>query len=104
MSETQKSIVEWADETFGLSKSNMRVAARANEEMAELLRALSVDDQNMSALEECADVYIVLCRVVSNLGGDFQALVDAKMARNRKREWKLDGSGHGYHVRNKELA
>jgi hypothetical protein len=103
MHETQASIVKWANKTFGLSNSNMRVATRANEEMAELLRALSVDDENMSALEECADVYIVLCRVVSNLGGDFQALVDAKMTRNRKREWKVDGSGHGYHVRNREI-
>jgi NTP pyrophosphatase (non-canonical NTP hydrolase) len=101
MIESQESITKWANETFGLSTSNMRVAARANEEMAELLRALSVDDQNQKALDECADVFIVLCRVVSNLGGDFQELIDRKMEINRARTWNLDGSGHGYHVRAK---
>ncbi len=101
MIETQESISKWADDTFGPTSSTMRVAVRANEEMAELLRALSVDDFNQKALDECADVYIVLCRVVTRLGGDFQELIDAKMAINRKREWNLDGSGHGYHVRAK---
>jgi hypothetical protein len=89
MIESQESITKWANETFGLSTSNMRVAARANEEMAQ------------KALDECADVFIVLCRVVSNLGGDFQELIDRKMEINRARTWNLDGSGHGYHVRAK---
>src|SRR6185436_19430278 len=101
MTETQKSISMWANETFGSSGSNMRVAVRANEEMAELLRALSVDDNNQKALDECTDVVIVLCRLVERLGGDFCELIDAKMRINRSREWKKDGSGHGYHVREK---
>jgi NTP pyrophosphatase (non-canonical NTP hydrolase) len=101
MNETQASISKWANETFGPSGTNMRIAARANEEMAELLRALSVDDNNQQALDECADVVIVLCRLVERLGGDFGELVDAKMVINRAREWNKDGSGHGYHVRKK---
>lgn len=35
-----------------------------------------------------------------HLGIDLQAAIDAKMDVNRnKRVWKLDGSGHGYHVK-----
>lgn len=33
--ETQTSISEWADETFGPATSNMRIATRANEEIDE---------------------------------------------------------------------
>lgn len=35
--------IGWADQIFGPASSNARVAARANEEMAELLRALTAD-------------------------------------------------------------
>lgn len=99
--ENQISISEWANETFGPAGSNIRVAARANEEMAELLRALTVDDNNPKAAEEVADVFIVLYRVAWRLGVDIHHEIDKKMAINRKREWNLDGSGHGYHVRAK---
>lgn len=158
--ETQKTITNWADETFGPVNNNFRVAARANEEMAELLRALSVGDEE-KAREEAADVVIVLARLATRLerklfpptwpehnskrptnyatlanndmswllmrlemdqnsidahgdiwnivslmhaicirlGTDLQTEIDKKMAVNRARTWKLDGSGHGYHVR-----
>lgn len=99
--ETQESITQWANETFGPPASNMRVAARANEEMAELLRVLSVDDHHAKAAEEIADVVIVLSRLASSLSVDIQEEIDKKMAINRQREWKLDKTGHGYHVRDK---
>lgn len=99
--ETQESITQWANETFGPPASNMRVAARANEEMAELLRVLSVDDHHAKAAEEIADVVIVLSRLASNLSIDLQEEIDKKMSINRQREWKLDKTGHGYHVRDK---
>jgi len=96
--ETQQSITAWADETFGPSTSNMRIATRANEEMAELLRALSVDDTSPDAAVEIADVVIVLSRLASKLGVDIAAEVDRKMSINRhQRTWVLDGSGHGQH-------
>jgi hypothetical protein len=44
--EDQESISAWADQTFGPASSNARVAAKANEEMAELLRALIADDNH----------------------------------------------------------
>jgi NTP pyrophosphatase (non-canonical NTP hydrolase) len=101
--ETQKSVTDWANETFGTAGSTARVAARANEEMAELLRALTVDDAHPKAAEEVADIVIVLYRVATRLGVDLHAEIDRKMAINRTREWKLSSDGHGYHVRDKAV-
>ena len=162
--ETQRTICDWALNTFGPSGSNLRVAARANEEMAELLRAVTAKAPWHDILEEAADVLIVLARVgerlcvelefqpvtlkplspratikqavcgvnrniaylldtlawdnpaqerlldawysllrlIKHMGGDAQAVVDAKMAKNRKRVWNHDGTGHGYHLRDKQ--
>ncbi len=102
MAETQESISQWCEATFGPTGSNARVAARANEEMAELLRALTVDDAQAKAPEEIADIVIILFRLATRLGVDLQQEIDRKMAVNRRRVWNLDGSGHGYHVRAKE--
>ena len=99
--ETQESITAWANATFGAASSNARVAARANEEMAELLRALTEDDNHPKAWEEIADIVIVLCRVATLLGVDIAEAVNVKMRVNRTRQWNLDGSGHGYHTREK---
>lgn len=99
--ETQKSISDWADSTFGPAGSNARVAARANEEMAELLRCLTADDNHPKAAEELADTVIVLQRLGTRMGVDIQEEVNKKMGVNRTREWKLDNTGHGYHVRKK---
>lgn len=97
--ETQESVSAWAVQTFGPVGSNLRVAARANEEMAELLRCLSVDDNSPNAPEECADVIIVLMRLLDRFEANMHDAIDAKMAKNRQRKWEKDGSGHGYHVR-----
>lgn len=99
--ETQATIARWADDTFGPAPSNMRIGTRANEEMAEVLRALAMDDHNAAAVVEMADVVIIFMRLARNLGADLLQEVDRKMAINRTREWVLDGSGHGYHVRTK---
>ena len=97
--ENQKTVSDWADETFGPVSTNARVAARANEEMAELLRALTADDQSPQAANEIADVFIVLYRLATRLGVDAHEEVDKKMAVNRQRAWAKDGTGHGYHTR-----
>lgn len=80
--ETQLSISEWANETFGASGSSLRVVTRANEEMAELLGCLSIDDASPKALEEIADVFIVLYRAAWRLGGDVHAAIDRKRWRS----------------------
>lgn len=107
MTETQKTISTWSNDTFGPAGSNARVAARANEEMAELLRALTSDDAHPKAPEEIADVVIVLYRLADRMGIDLHEQINAKMEINRKREWKQEGwagSGCGYHVRDKQAT
>lgn len=96
MLETQQTIARWAETTFGPA-TNLRVAVRANQEMAELLTALAQDEQHPEALEEIADIYITLCRVAESLG-DLQAVVQDKMSVNRARTWKKDFTGCGQHV------
>lgn len=96
--EDQATIAEWCDATFGPVGSNVRVASRANEEMAELVTALALDEHHAKAAEEIADIVIILYRLAHRLGADLHAEVDRKMAINRGRAWRLDGSGHGYHV------
>jgi MazG-like family len=96
--ETQVSISQWAEATFGPSGSNARAVARANREMSELLEHVTADDRHPGAAEEVADIVIVLYRIATRLGVDLHPLIDAKMAKNRARTWRLDGTGHGYHV------
>lgn len=98
---SQRDISKWQNETFGEPKSNLGIAIRANEEMAELLRCLAADDTDPAARLEVADVVIVLCRLVERLGGTMAGDVDAKMDINAKRTWKRRGDGHGQHVRNR---
>lgn len=99
--ETSASIAGWADQTFGDAGSDARVVARANEEMAELLRAVTSGKPGAAIVEEAADVVIILCRLAARNDSDLWEAVELKMAVNRKREWKTDGTGHGYHVRDK---
>lgn len=101
MIENQQSISAWATQTFGDASTNVRVAVRANEEMAELLRALSADDSHPKAIEEAADVVIVLFRLAARMGESLMAEVDRKMAINRARHWNITSDGHGYHIREK---
>ena len=98
MRETTESIAKWADETFGLAPSLSRVAARANEEMAELLRSATSGQPVEDVIAEAADVVIVLTRLAHAGGQDLWTAVENKMAINRERKWMLDDSGAGYHV------
>jgi NTP pyrophosphatase (non-canonical NTP hydrolase) len=68
---------EWANKTFGKPRSLFSTAARANEEMAELVREFSIlpadhaewnSDQRAKVLKECADVAIVTFRVADMMG------------------------------------
>jgi len=102
--EDQESISAWADQTFGPASSNARVAAKANEEMAELLRALIADDNHAKAVEKVANVVIVLCRLMTRMGRNLGEELVRKMAINRTRQRNLTADGHGYHVRDKTNA
>lgn len=99
MAETWQSISDWCDETFGPA-SPLRMAARANEEMAELIdKASRAETYNEDVLIEAADVVICLAR----FPGIWDA-VERKMAINRARTWRLTGEGTGYHIAQKDGA
>ena len=95
--ETQDSICKWVVDTFGTAGTNLAVAVRTNEEMAELLAKLRDDDDDIEAAIEAADVIICLLRIFERLGLQYTDVLDAKMELNRRREWNLTGTGHGYH-------
>ena len=101
MIETQDSIGKWADEVFGSTGSNARIAGRANEEMAELVRAATSDAPIEKIIEEAADVVIVLYRLAARNRIDLHSIIDAKMEINRTRKWEHDDTGCGYHLRDK---
>tara|TARA_B100002049_G_C16070064_1_gene372364 strand:- start:1099 stop:1584 length:486 start_codon:yes stop_codon:yes gene_type:complete len=65
MSETQESICQWAQDSFGTAKSLFRILTRANEEMTELLVAIELNPDK--APEEAADIAIILCRAAKRL-------------------------------------
>lgn len=65
--ETPGSISQWANQNFGLASSNFRIVVRANEEMSELLKAVSTGQPTKKILEEVADVAIVMYRYTENI-------------------------------------
>jgi len=98
MRETQSSVAEWAESTFGPVPCHGIIAARANEEMAELLATVARGGSSLSILREAADVVIVLYRLAQYHGRDLLEEVDGKMALNRRREWNVQ-NGDGGHRR-----
>jgi hypothetical protein len=50
------------------------------------------------------NVLIKLSHICAVFGFKLSKEIDKKMARNRAREWRLDGSGHGYHTKEPEEA
>lgn len=99
--ETSKSIRDWGDETFGEVKNLTTLVARARWELDELEQALQAGER-LEAAFEAADVVILLHRLAGLLDVDLSDIVNAKMAINRKRQWKPAGDGTGGHV--KEMA
>lgn len=93
--EDQASIQQWARDAFGPAPNPSRIAARANEEMAELLMAVNGDTLEPGEIAaECADIIIMLCRMADRLGFDLGAAIDEKMRVNRARRWTVvDGVG-----------
>lgn len=103
VTETQETIGLWADEVFGKVTDLPRAVRRADEEMAELLEEASGDANPGRMAKEMADVVIVLMRIAHVIGIDLAATINAKMAINRGRKWRADGTGHGYHIKDTAL-
>lgn len=96
--ETQASITQWADETFGKEATPASAMRRTIEEMEEFQTVLTRED----IANEAADVVITMYRLASILGFDLLVEIDRKMAINRQRRWRKDGTGNGYHVKDGE--
>ncbi len=95
-SETQKSIADWAQETFGAAPDLLALVERASLELDELKQAVDENDV-VEAGKETADVMILLYRLMELLELDLHAEVDAKMRINRSRRWTGRGDGTGSH-------
>ena len=118
MSEDQRSIADWGYSVFGRSGDPAKVVGRALWEFAELVEELAGGEaacdmyqvskqlqrrmtrpfDQASAVDEMADVVIVLMRAADECGFDLMKTVDAKMQINRSRKWKVTGDGLGQHV------
>lgn len=98
--ESQRSISEWADATFGTS-TLPRIAIRASLEMHELIEAVAEND-HVAMVEEAADVIIVLMRIFHYSDVDFMDVINRKMQKNRARKWTRDGAGSGQHIDEKQ--
>jgi len=96
--ETQKSITQWAEETFGSVADHSALVDRAAIEMTELAEAVHSNDI-IEIGKETADIVILLYRLCALNGLDLQAEIDAKMSENRARKWHKAGDGTGSHIK-----
>lgn len=103
MIETQKTISEWAVQTFGYPTRETSVKRMLKE--VEELKAINLTEDKFGyssfnlVSDECADIYITMCQIASTFGFDLQACVDHKMSINRSRKWKIAGDGTGQHIK-----
>lgn len=95
--ENQKTVVDWAETTFGPVYDPVVLVDRAELELAELRDAVT----NGSATDvgkETADVVILLYRLLDQFQLTLETQVNQKMAENRKRRWIAKGDGTGGHL------
>ena len=95
--ETQKSINQWAFETFGKCNSLDTIFERYVNEVEELKAEVILRRINKIG-NELADNLIVLYQVAEFLNIDLLREVNIKMITNRNRKWKLHGDGTGQHI------
>ena len=95
--ETQRSICEWAEITFGPVSAPVSLVERAMLEMDELKEAVLAEDHSEIG-KEAADVLILIYRLADQFGLDLDREVAGKMAINRARTWVKKGDGTGSHI------
>ena len=96
--ETQKSISEWAQNTFGPVICPTVLVDRATVELAELSEAVRSNNP-VEIGKETADVVILLHRLLELNGLDMHQEISSKMAENRARRWNPKGDGTGSHIK-----
>ena len=98
--ETQKTVSDWATNTFGYPKSTEVAIQRMLVECKELEDKLeSGAATHEDIADEIADIVICGYQVMNTLGFNMNACVDFKMDINRHRKWKLNGDGTGSHIK-----
>ena len=93
--ETSHTIERWRQDTFGTCFNADILVDRAAAEFAEFQAA----ETPAAQAEEAVDTIIVLLSLLGHFGVDARRAIDAKMAVNRKRQWRLNGDGTGQHVK-----
>ena len=97
--ETQHTICDWADKTFGYAGVDSSIARMVKE--VEELKAIKVTEWKDydKVADECADILITLYRIMGVIGFNLHSCVDHKMEINRGRKWKSNGDGTGQHIK-----
>lgn len=92
--ETQYTVTKWAEKTFG-GVTLFRCLTRANEEMAELIRAVGAEEWDAVPVE-CADVAIVLMRASTIWDHEVHVPnpTTKKQNRHRARDYILRANQH----------
>ncbi|WP_262691123.1 pyrophosphohydrolase domain-containing protein [Kordiimonas aestuarii] len=98
MTESQKTITVWAEDTFGPAHDHSVLVRRAMLELEELLEATEAGDRAEIG-KETADIAILLYRLMELNGLSLTEEVNKKMAENRARRWMPKGDGTGKHVK-----
>ena len=96
--ETQQSVTEWAEATFGHVTNPSVIVDRTKIEIEELLGAVTSGDK-VNIGKETADVIILLYRLLEIHGLKVDEVVNAKMAENRSRTGLAKGDGTGSHIK-----
>jgi NTP pyrophosphatase (non-canonical NTP hydrolase) len=93
-SETQASINAWQCQHFP-NATERGVCDHLHEEFREFREAPT----DVAALEEAADIVIILYCWAMLHGFDLHAAINNKMSINRERNWVIQPDGTGRHVR-----
>lgn len=93
MSETQATINEWQRQHFP-DATRSGIVKHICEEFREWLEAPT----DAEALIEAADIVILFYAWCQRHNFDLHAAIDAKMQKNRQREWHIQPDGTGRHA------
>lgn len=93
MSETQATINQWQRQQFPAAGA-IGVVNHLREEFWEFLDAPSDE----AAVQEAADIVILLYSWAMLNGIDLHAEIDRKMEKNRARQWTIQDDGTGRHT------
>ncbi|WP_419901551.1 MazG nucleotide pyrophosphohydrolase domain-containing protein [Kiloniella sp.] len=95
--ETQQTICQWAEDTFGPVSNPMNLVTRALQEMKELSEAIEANNREEIG-KETADVVILFHRLLAQYDLDLAQELERKMTINRSRQWVSKGDGTGKHI------